>query len=154
LHYGSDWIPVAAVSFDLNRCPKGIGYNEMAPGTRPGASYKECGLLSIGCTQTVILVWLQSTTSVIHPRCCLHIRVNAPTILPLSLVCLARGNLDHLDLRSQLLKLHSPECLHQNISELILGVDVVSVDESLLNAVMNEVAPQLDMLASSWKTRF
>jgi hypothetical protein len=34
---------VVAVSFDLNRCAKMIGYNEVAPGTRPDASYKESG---------------------------------------------------------------------------------------------------------------
>jgi hypothetical protein len=67
------------VSLDLNRCPKGTRYNEVAVGTTPGASYKESGSWSTGCTQAVIVVWLQSTTSVIHPRCCLHTRVNAPT---------------------------------------------------------------------------
>jgi hypothetical protein len=77
-----------------------------------------------------------------------YTRVKTPTILPLSLVCLARGYLDHPDPRSQLLKLYSPECLRQDVSELILGVDVVGVDESFLNAVVNEVVPQLDMLAS------
>jgi hypothetical protein len=56
--------------------------------------------------------------------------------------------LDHPDPASQLLKLDSPECLRQNVSELILGVDIVGVDKSLLNAVANEVVPQLNMLSS------
>jgi hypothetical protein len=45
-------------------------------------------------------------------------------------------------------KLYSSECLPQDVSELILGIDVVGVDESFLDAVANEVVPQLDMLAS------
>jgi hypothetical protein len=56
--------------------------------------------------------------------------------------------LTHPDPEPQLLKLHTPECLRQNLSEPILGVDVVGIDESLLNAVTNEMVPQLDMLAS------
>jgi hypothetical protein len=38
-------MPVVAVSFDLNSFPKGTRYNEVAPGTRPGASYKEWTLV-------------------------------------------------------------------------------------------------------------
>jgi hypothetical protein len=36
------------VSFDLNRCSKGTWYNEVAPDTRPNASYKEIGSWSTG----------------------------------------------------------------------------------------------------------
>jgi hypothetical protein len=56
--------------------------------------------------------------------------------------------LDHPNSGSQLLKLYLPECLCQDVSELVLDVDVVGVDKSFLNAVANKVVPQLDMLAS------
>jgi hypothetical protein len=117
LHWYSDWISVAAVSFDLNRCPKRIWYNKMAPGTRPGVSYNKRGLWSTGCTQAVMVVWPQSMISMIQTKYCLHTRVNTPIILPLNLVCLARGNLDHPNSGSQLLKLHLPECLRRNVSD-------------------------------------
>jgi hypothetical protein len=40
----------------VSLCPKGIGYNEVVPDTRSGASYKEIGPWSTGYSQAVILV--------------------------------------------------------------------------------------------------
>jgi hypothetical protein len=58
--------------------------------------------------------------------------------------------LDHLAAPETLLA----RVLRQNVSELILGVDVVGFDESLLNAVANEVYLNWICLLHSWKTGF
>jgi hypothetical protein len=69
------------MSIDLNRCPKGTS----GAGHKTGRKLQGLWTLVHGCTQAVIVVWLQSTTSVIHPRCCLCTRLIDEDITPMDI---------------------------------------------------------------------
>ena len=58
------------------------------------------------------------------------------------------GNLNHPNPSAKLLEFDPPKALGEEVSELILGVDVASLDAPLIQAAPNEVVLDSDMLAA------
>jgi hypothetical protein len=61
------------------------------------------------------------------------------------------GELDHPDPRVKLKKLDPPKGLGEQIRKLVLGVDVASLEAPFLQAALDEVVPDLIVLAPFMK---
>ena len=75
-------------------------------------------------------------------------------ILPLSLVRLLVGNLNHPDLGAEFQEPDPPKRLGEQVCKLIPGVDVACLDVSFLQTASDEVVPHPDVLAPFMKDGF
>jgi hypothetical protein len=62
-------------------------------------------------------------------------------------------DLDHPNSCMELLESYSPECLHSNVSELVLSADELSTNTALLNTLPHIVISHTDVLAALMKDR-
>ena len=63
------------------------------------------------------------------------------------------GNLSHPNPRAKLLELDPPKGLGEEVSEVVLGVDVAGLDAPLIQATPNEMVLDADMLAALMEDR-
>jgi hypothetical protein len=56
-------------------------------------------------------------------------------------------HLNDADASAQLLELHTPECLHHDVGELVLSAHELDVDIAIVDALTDEGEPGLDVLA-------
>jgi hypothetical protein len=75
-------------------------------------------------------------------------------ILPLSLMRCLVEELDHPDPEAKLKEIDPPKGIGEQISKLVLDVDVAHLEAPFLQATSDEVVPHPDVLASFMKTEF